>query len=235
MAEQAVIDEQAEFKKRAMRRLIVAGVLVVAAIVALTVLNHKPEERPAPVTVPETLTVAIPEPALPEAMPEEITKEEPVPEAPPVPDSEATPAMPPPPPPQVLNKSSQPAPAAAKSRPEAPATAYATKPAQPSTSRSPAPEQAPASFPPEKLPESAPQTQRTVAETAPPKAYTVQLGLFSNPENALQLQKRLAEHGIKSYTETRLNVGPFQNKAEADQAMTRIRSMGINAVLVPAR
>ncbi|MBZ0104205.1 MAG: SPOR domain-containing protein [Sulfuricella denitrificans] len=67
-----------------------------------------------------------------------------------------------------------------------------------------------------------------------PKGYVVQLGLFSNYENAVQLQKRLADHGIKSYTETRLHVGPFQNKTEADQAMAKIRSMGINAVLAPA-
>lgn len=71
-------------------------------------------------------------------------------------------------------------------------------------------------------------------EPVAPKGYVVQLGLFSNYENAIQLQKRLAEHGIKSYTETRLHVGPFQNKAEADQAMAKIRSMGINAVLAPA-
>lgn len=84
--------------------------------------------------------------------------------------------------------------------------------------------------------EPAPPAPRTPAETvAAPKGYTVQLGLFSNPENALQLQKRLAENGIKSYTETRLNVGPFQNKTEADQALAKIRNMGINAVLVPTR
>ena len=53
--------------------------------------------------------------------------------------------------------------------------------------------------------------------------------------NAQQLQDRLTQNGIKSYTETRVNVGPFQNKAEADQAMAKIRAMGINAVVVPAR
>lgn len=81
----------------------------------------------------------------------------------------------------------------------------------------------------------APLLQKPVVETAPPKGYVVQLGLFSNPDNALQLQKRLAEHGIKSYTETRLHVGPFQTKAEADEAQARIRALGINAVLAPAR
>ncbi|MBU1691462.1 MAG: SPOR domain-containing protein [Gammaproteobacteria bacterium] len=68
-----------------------------------------------------------------------------------------------------------------------------------------------------------------------PKGYTVQLGVFSNPTNALQLQEKLAKNGIKSYTETKLNVGPFQNKAEADQALAKIRSMGVSAVVVPVR
>jgi DedD protein len=59
------------------------------------------------------------------------------------------------------------------------------------------------------------------------------LGVFSDYANAQQLQERLARNGIKSYTETRLSVGPFQNKAEADQAYAKLRSMGISAVVVP--
>ncbi|OYW86103.1 MAG: sporulation protein [Hyphomonas sp. 32-62-5] len=73
-----------------------------------------------------------------------------------------------------------------------------------------------------------------LAESAP-RAYAVQLGVFSNPANALQLQERLTQNGIKSHTETRLNVGPFQNKVEADQALAKIRAMGISAVMVPVR
>lgn len=88
---------------------------------------------------------------------------------------------------------------------------------------------------PAKTVEAPPQPAKPAAEPVPPKGYVVQLGLFSNPDNALQLQKRLAEHGIKSYTETRLHVGPFQTKAEADQAQAKIRSLGINAVLAPVR
>ncbi|PWB46451.1 MAG: SPOR domain-containing protein [Nitrosomonadales bacterium] len=91
---------------------------------------------------------------------------------------------------------------------------------------------------------AAAESKPAVAPAAPPvkttepaasRGYVVQLGLFTNHENAVQLQKRLAEHGIKAYTETRLHVGPFQNKAEAEQALNKIRGMGINAVLAPAR
>lgn len=86
---------------------------------------------------------------------------------------------------------------------------------------------------PEKPAEKAPPPAAKAAEPAA-KGYTVQLGVFSNPANALQLQERLAQNGIKSYTETKLHVGPFQSKAEADQALTKIRALGISAVVVPA-
>jgi len=66
----------------------------------------------------------------------------------------------------------------------------------------------------------------------PAKGYAVQLGVFSNPANATQMQEKLAQHGIKSYTETKLNVGPFQNKAEAEAALTKLRGLGISAVIV---
>lgn len=252
MAEQTANDEHAEIKKRAMRRLIVAGTLVAAAVITLTVLNHQPEERPTPVTTAKAPVVAEPEPLPPEVVPEkpaeEQTAEAPVQETPPIPDSEAAPTSPPPPPPpQVLNKPSQPTPVAAKSRTEIAATSPVAK--APSTDAlAPAKSSSPQSVTISPAPAAKKPVERTVAESkssAPPatvkttepiapKGYVVQLGLFSNYENAVQLQKRLADHGIKSYTETRLHVGPFQNKAEADEAMSRIRKMGINAVVVPA-
>ncbi|MBS4095779.1 MAG: SPOR domain-containing protein [Sulfuricella sp.] len=67
------------------------------------------------------------------------------------------------------------------------------------------------------------------------KGYAVQLGVFSNPANALQMQEKLTQQGIQSYTETKLNVGPFKNKTEAEQAMAKVRGLGINAVLVPLK
>ncbi|MDP1897556.1 MAG: SPOR domain-containing protein [Sulfurimicrobium sp.] len=248
MAEPAVHDEHAEIKKRAMRRLMVAGTLVTAAVVTLTVLNHKPEERTVPASTSHTPVVATPEPAPPEAAPEITAEEVPAPEAPPMPDSEAT-SVPTPPPPQVLNKSSQAVPSETKSRTEAAGTAPSSKAASVDSAtpaKSVAPQTVTISPPPAAKKTAEQATAESKATTAPsaapikattpvaPKGYVVQLGLFSNHENAVQLQKRLADHGIKSYTETRLNVGPFQDKAEADQAMTRLRNMGINAVLVPA-
>ena len=230
MVEQAVNDDHAEIKKRAMQRLIVAGALVAAAVIALTVLSNKTDEPATPADTPKTPAIAAPEPTPPETAQEHVEEaaaEPAVPEEPTIPDSEAAPALPPPPPPLVVNKPSQTA---------TRATAQASEPQSVTISPTPA-----AKKPAEPMAaESKPAVAATASpvkttESIAPKGYVVQLGLFSNYENAVQLQKRLADHGIKSYTETRLHVGPFQNKADADQAMNKIRGMGINAVLAPAR
>ena len=255
MPEQPSLDEQNEIKKRAVRRVIAASVLVAAAIAALTVLTHyKPEapvtqtSAPAPTPVPE-------KPAEPVAPPPEEMAAPPTTQ----PEQEAQPATPPPPPPEVVNaqppaaptgaapKAAKPMPA--KPGPEAevsarpaPAKPAATEqPAKPMTlkradslTEAPLAKEHPAKPAiTEKPVEKAPPPTKA-AEPAP-KGYTVQLGVFSNPANAQQLQERLAQNGIKSYTETRLNVGPFQSKAEADQALAKIRAMGISAVVVPVR
>ncbi|MDP2784022.1 MAG: SPOR domain-containing protein [Sulfurimicrobium sp.] len=235
MPEQPVNDEQAEIKKRAMRRLAVAASLIAAAVVALTVLNYNKPELAQPVTtstapVMEQSAPVQPEPAAEKPLEEEQPAEPLTGQTPPVPDTEATPAAPPaPPPPRVINKPATLAPVTAKPRLEAPAPIPTVKPASIE-----APDQAKPPVTPSAK-SVAPQKVAPAAEPAPPKGYVVQLGLFSNPDNALQLQKRLAEHGIKSHTETRLQVGPFQTKAEADQAQAKIRSLGINAVLAPVR
>ena len=64
-----------------------------------------------------------------------------------------------------------------------------------------------------------------------PKAFEVQLGVFSDMENAKQLQAKLAEHGIPSHTETRVQVGPFKTRAEAEQARAKLKALGISAVI----
>lgn len=248
MPEQPPLDEQSEIKKRAIRRVIVAGVLIAAAIAALTVLTRYKPETPVTKTVetgPVAPPVKLPEPAAPP--PEEMAS------APTTPlEQEPQPGTPPPPPPEVVNAAPQPAPAepakpakpvaarpgaeiegSARPAPARPAVAQAAAPAQPPKEMAPVKEQ-PAKAVKEAVAEKAPPPPARPAEPAP-KGYTVQLGVFSNMTNAQQLQDRLAQNGIKSYTETRVNVGPFQNKAEADQALAKIRAMGINAVVVPVK
>lgn len=242
MPEQPSLDEQNEIKKRAIRRVIVASVLVAAAIAALTVLTRYKSEAPVTrITTPGTALPSVTQPVPAAPAPEEIATP---------PEQEVQPATPPPPPPEVVNaptpiSPAEPAPKAAKptsarlgaeaevSAQPAPAKPAATQPQTAARAVQEMQPAQPAKTVTEKPAEKAPPLAKA-AEPAP-KGYTVQLGVFSNPANALQLQEKLAQNGIKSYTETKLNVGPFQSKAEANQALAKIRSLGVSAVVVPVR
>lgn len=238
-----ITDDQSELKKRATRRLIIAVLLVVAAVTVLTILSKKKPVKPITAETPAIIaeTPSQPDfapPLLPEAeLP--AAEEPPPPEVVTSPIEEATPATPPPP--QV---SAQPGLKPTPQAMPAPRTATATTakpliqaqpslpPAKPVTQPSVRQVTEQSSITPKPQPAAA---QPPVAQpaSAQPKAYAVQLGVFSNPANAIQLQEKLAQHGIKSYTETRVHVGPFKDKAEADQAMAKIRALGIGAVVVP--
>lgn len=63
----------------------------------------------------------------------------------------------------------------------------------------------------------------------------MQVGVFTDMDNAKQLQAKLAEHGIPSHTETKLQIGPFTNKAEADAAREKLKSLGIGSVVIPGK
>ncbi|MBW8288247.1 SPOR domain-containing protein, partial [Chromobacterium subtsugae] len=78
-----------------------------------------------------------------------------------------------------------------------------------------------------------------IAAEAPAKAqpagssvgYQVQLGLFASMGNAQKLVKDLQKHGIAAHTVTRVQLGPFKTRAEADDAMSKLRSLGYSPLL----
>ena len=63
------------------------------------------------------------------------------------------------------------------------------------------------------------------------KSFEIQLGVFSDIENVQQLQAKLASHGIPSHTETRVQIGPFKLREEADRAREKLSKLGISAVV----
>lgn len=69
----------------------------------------------------------------------------------------------------------------------------------------------------------------------PAKAYLVQVGIFNSPANAQALQKQLRRAGLDARLETRVQLGPFKDKRDADKALARAKKLGINAVLVNSR
>jgi len=66
------------------------------------------------------------------------------------------------------------------------------------------------------------------------------IGAFANPANVKQLQSKIGELGIKSFTEpldspqgkkTRLRAGPFPNREAADKALDRLKRIGVAGVV----
>lgn len=68
------------------------------------------------------------------------------------------------------------------------------------------------------------------------RAYVVQVGAFGEPTKATSLSGDLNKRGFTSYTEragpvTRVRVGPFASKDEADRAAERLRALNMSAVV----
>jgi DedD protein len=64
--------------------------------------------------------------------------------------------------------------------------------------------------------------------------FVVQLGVFNNPERARELVAKLSKQGIRAHMETRVQLGPFSNRAEADKAQVEMRKLGMPALVTPA-
>ena len=66
--------------------------------------------------------------------------------------------------------------------------------------------------------------------------FALQAGVFSDPRRAEELHARLTLEGIPATIESRVQVGPFKNREEAEAARSRLKSLGVDAVmLLPAK
>lgn len=212
MAKTTINDEALQFKQRARRRLIGAICLVLLAVVLLPIFLDR-EPRP----VSQDISVQIPSPEnAPEFAPKAFTPPAPAPDKPVLAEPPPADRTPPPQPPA-------PAPAAA----EQSVRESAAKPA-------------PAEAQTEKREKTA--EQPASAPTRNGGRFVVQLGAFSDPTNAKQLQEKLAANGIKAYTEplrtdkgakTRVRAGPFPSKEAAEKAQVKLKSLGLNGVIAP--
>ncbi|WP_047244396.1 SPOR domain-containing protein [Chromobacterium subtsugae] len=128
---------------------------------------------------------------------------------------------------------------AAQNKPAAPEkTPPAAREAPPQTARQPAPPTRNAAAAPQPAAQQEAPPAKIAAE-APAKAqpagssvgYQVQLGLFASMGNAQKLVKDLQKHGIAAHTVTRVQLGPFKTRAEADDAMSKLRSLGYSPLL----
>jgi len=88
----------------------------------------------------------------------------------------------------------------------------------------------------------------TVAKAEPPKdaakdagRFVVQVGAFADAAAARETRSKVEKLGLKTYTQvvetasgsrTRVRVGPFASRDEADRALAKAREAGINAVVL---
>jgi DedD protein len=229
-----ILDESSQQDShRAKVRIGVAAALLITAVVILTALNQRRNENTthAPAGIQPVAQTNLSStdmetsPAVPEESPSTAAITSPTPE----------PVAPPPPPEPGKLPDTYPAPvpktADAPVLEEESAGAPQQQPfvasAVQSLSKpqmSAAAVQSPARSPSAAAPSS------TAAPLAP-KGYAVQLGVFTDIDNAKQLQSQLAEHGIPSHTETRVQIGPFKSREEADRAREKLKKLGIAAVI----
>lgn len=88
-----------------------------------------------------------------------------------------------------------------------------------------------ADVPAAKVAAPAPTPPRTDVE-AIKDGYMVQLGVFSAPGNAQALVDRVDAMGIPAHIESRVVVGPFKNRSEADAARRKLSASGLGKGLV---
>ena len=240
---------QLQLKKRARRRLVGAIALAgLAAVVLPIVMDRQPTQQvqDVQIQIPGQEQVPFnPNPEMPPLLP-------------PAEDS-ATPTNPATEPTRAASDSVKPANSAVKAPEKTPEKVPDKKPEQP---KAPPPDKTPEKAP-EKPPVKRPDTSEQDAQRAaailagkaaatPPAAsaerngssYAILIGAFSNPANVKQLQGKIGELGIKVYTEaldtpkgkkTRVRAGPFATKEAADQALAKIKRIGVNGVVAAKR
>src|SRR3989344_2295685 len=78
----------------------------------------------------------------------------------------------------------------------------------------------------------------TAAATAEEARFIVQVGAFADADKAREARTKVERAGMKTYTQvvdtkegkrTRVRVGPFTNRAEADKAAARIKALDLSA------
>jgi len=62
--------------------------------------------------------------------------------------------------------------------------------------------------------------------------FALQAGVFSDPRRAEELHAKLTLEGIPSTIEARVEVGPFKTRAEAEAAREKMKTLGIDTVLL---
>ncbi len=237
-------DELSQIKRKLIWRMVVAGMMIVGLLGGLALFDHlgtqMETESPAPafsepVPVPKkNLTQPVtPLEAAPEAKDEKKPEnDKAAPEASALPIDNAAPAVEPPPRPEVAAQPVLP-------RATQPMARLLTRPVTSAGGRSSEMRSGVSTSPAARSEASAPSSATPPAPAPVParllSGYALQAGVFSDTRRAEELHARLTLAGIPSSIEARVQVGPFKSKKEAESAREKMKSLGIEAVLLPPR
>jgi DedD protein len=87
---------------------------------------------------------------------------------------------------------------------------------------------------PAHAPEESRRQDDAVAPSAPlPDGYLVQLGVFGSMDNAERLRENARALRLPAHLQTRVVVGPFRSKREAEAARDRLKGVAEGIVLPP--
>lgn len=252
-------DNAADLRGTLIKRLAVAGVLVAVLLGVLAFFDYlaSPPDEPEAQVFTQPVPVApkkeVSQPVTPaENLPEPpAAVSEPVVEAavPAVADSK--------PEPSPESRPAAPSPAATAKTPSAPspaATPAPVRPLSPAPVRQPSPasRSTPEASAGPSVASEPPVTASTkpaarVVETrsappAPPSGvarlfagFVLQAGVFTSPQRAEELHAKLTLSGVPSTLETRVQVGPFSSRKEAEAAQVKLRELGVETILVPPK
>lgn len=65
-----------------------------------------------------------------------------------------------------------------------------------------------------------------------PKGPHLQAGIFASTANAEEMKKKLEAEGYPAYLETRVHVGPFPNRKDADKAREKLKAQGTATLFI---
>jgi DedD protein len=90
---------------------------------------------------------------------------------------------------------------------------------------------------PTTAPEPAKPEPGTASPDAPDAGFNLQVGVFADRANVEKLKSRISALGLKVYTDqigdsTRVRVGKFSSRAQAEAAAARLKEAGISARVV---
>lgn len=222
-------NDNLELKKRSRRRLVGAGALALLAAIVLPMVMEQEPEPPA-----HDMQITIPEREANATLTRPIEgRSATVPEQPLVPSPDAAGG------PESIIATDQPA---ADSTAGAVAEPVESQPATPA--QKPAPATAVERPPVQAAPKADDGARamallegRTPPATIGNEAYVVQIAAFSAASKANALDAELKKRGFAAYTEkagtvTRVRVGPFATRSEAQKAAERLHAGGMKGVVI---